>query len=133
MAKEGVLGGLAHAEVFGIPVGAAATGALLAGAWDGVAGLVGGMIPQASQWPWLIPAIGSVVTVRFMPRLVGTHAANVGGLLLAYDAIQGLFNIRSMVSGLFSKFTTPTSSAAAGPVVHRQPETIEEYLKSRGA
>lgn len=132
MAKEGVLGGLAHAEVFGIPVGAAATGALLAGAWDGVAGLVGGMIPQASQWPWLVPAIGSIVTVKFMPRLVGTHAANVGGLLLAYDAIEQMVNIRGMVSGLFSKFKTTTSSAAAAAAPAHTPDTVDQYLKSKG-
>lgn len=131
MAKEGVLSGLSRTEVLGIPVGAAATGALIAGAWDGVAGLAGGILPQTAQWPWLVPAIGAVVTARFMPKLVGTTAANVGALLLAYDAIQQMVNIRGMVSGLFTRFRTTTSSAAAAPM-RREPDTIDEYLKQKG-
>lgn len=131
MAKEGMLSGLAHTEIFGIPIGAAATGALVAGAWDGVAGLVGGMIPQATQFPWLVPAIGSVVTARFLPRFVGAGAANVGALLLAYDAMQQMVNIRGMVSGLFSRFRTTTSSAAAA-TPQGTPDTVNEYLAQRG-
>jgi hypothetical protein len=132
MAKEGMLAGLAQTQIFGIPVGAAATGALIAGAWDGVAGLAGGMIPQVAQWPWLVPAIGSVVTARFLPRFVGAPAANVGALLLAYDAMQGMVNLRGMVSGLFTRFRTTTSQAVGTPAPQGTPDTVDQYLKSKG-
>lgn len=132
MAKEGLLGGLASTNVFGIPIGAAATGALIAGAWDGVAGLAGGILPQTAQWPWLVPAIGAVVTARFLPRFVGTPAANVGALLLAYDAMQKMVDIRGMVSGLFTRFRTTTSSAVGTPAPQGTPDTVDQYLKSKG-
>jgi hypothetical protein len=127
-----MLAGLAKTEIFGVPIGAAATGALIAGAWDGVAGLAGGILPQTAQWPWLIPAIGSVVTARFLPRFVGSSAANVGALLLAYDAMQQMVNIRGMVSGLFTRFRTTTSSAVGTPAPQGIPDTVDEYLRRKG-
>jgi len=127
---EGVLSNIARTEVFGVPIGAAATGALVAGVWDGISGLASGFIPNIPDWA--VKGVGAVVTIRWMPNLVGREAANVAGLLLTYDAIQSMFPIRDWVKNIFSGFKTSTSSAVASPAPQGTPETLEQYLAARG-
>lgn len=125
-AGAGILGGIAQAKVFGIPVGEAAGGLLTASAWDAIAGFVSGRIPAMPAW--VIPAAGSFVTGKYFGRFMGPGAANAGSLILAADAIQQFFNIRGLISGLVGK---KTANLMANKAVDA-PGTIEEYNRLHG-
>ena len=143
----GGLEGIAKARIAGIPVGAAAIGALAAGAVDGVIGLVQGVSGTTAIPSWALKGVGSFASIKWGGRLIGDTAAQTAGLLLAYDAIQELVDLRGMVSGLFSGITlkhhsplgitvNPRSGGAKivpTTAVERQAaDTVDQYLKARG-
>ena len=129
-AQAGMLGGFAKTEIMGIPVGAAAVGLLTVGVWDAIRGLVGGALPAAIP-AWLVPAIGAfVVQTRTIKGFMGTDAANAAGLILTADAIQALFNVRGLVSGLVGGVKlgqTMRGTVATQGDGHREITSIEEY------
>ena len=126
----GVLGGFAKTEIMGIPVGAAAVGLLTVSIWDAIRGLAGGVLPAAIP-AWLVPAIGAfVVQTRTIKGFMGTDAANAAGLILTADAIQALFNVRGLVSGLVGGVKlgqTMRGTVATQGDGHREITSIEEY------
>ena len=98
--KSGILGNFAKTEIMGIPIGSAAVGLLTVSVWDAIRGLVGGMLPAAIP-AWAVPAIGAaVVQSKMIKGFMGADASNAAGLILTADAIQALFNVRGVVSGL---------------------------------
>lgn len=130
-AQEGILSGLSRFEVAGIPVGAAATGALAAGLFDGLVGLVQGVAPQVPSWA--MKAVGAWAAIQWGPRLLGSTAAQTAGLFLAYDSIQELINLRGLISGLFQGLRPGSSAPAVAPAAPQgTPETLEQYLAMRG-
>jgi len=144
-ATFGMLEGVAKSRIAGIPVGAAAIGALTAGAVDGVIGLVEGAV-GATIPSWAVKGAGAFAVVKWGGKLVGETAAQTAGLLLAYDAIQELVDLRGMVSGLFSGITLQhqspwkiTGQPGRGADVEDSKvadkavaATVDQYLKSRG-
>jgi len=129
-AKAGVLGGFAKTEIMGVPIGAAGVGLLTVSVWDAIRGLVGGMLPAAIPG-WLVPAIGAmVVQSRMIKGWMGSDASNAAGLILTADAIQALFNVRGVVSGLVKGVSlgqTMRGSVAIGGNGHREVSSIAEY------
>ena len=99
--KEGILAGVAETEIAGVPVGAAITGALTAGVADGLIAMIPMKAPGVA-----VRGIASWAMIRWGPRIFGAKAAQTGGLFLAYDAMQELFNFRGMVKGFFKKART---------------------------
>lgn len=100
MAEErvGVLEPIAETEVFGLPVGAAVTGGLIAGLADGLLALIPIKAPEIA-----VRGFGAFAMARWGPRWFGKTAANTAALFLTYDAIQSLFDIRGWTRGLFSR------------------------------
>ena len=134
-AKAGVLGGIAKTEIMGVPIGAAGVGLLTVSIWDAIRGLIGGALP--AQIPqWLVPAIGAyVVQTRPIKGIMGADAANAAGLILTADAIQALFNVRGVISGLVGgmKFgQAMRGTVATGGNGHREINSLEEYNKVYG-
>ena len=134
-ARAGVLGGIAQTKIMGVPIGAAGVGLLTVSIWDAIRGLVGGALP--SQIPqWLVPAIGAyVVQTRPIKGIMGADAANAAGLILTADAIQALFNVRGVISGLVGgmKFgQAMRGTVATGGNGHREITSIEEYNRVYG-
>ena len=82
MAKEGILGKVAETRVAGIPIGAAATGALTAGLADAVLELVGGVIPSETIPEnirrTVFSGLGSFGIIKWGGKLVGDMAAQTG-------------------------------------------------------
>ena len=95
--EEGVLGGIAETEIAGIPVGAALTGALVAGVADGLIAMIPMRLPSA-----VARGAASWGMMQYGPGVVGTTAAQTAGLFLAYDALQEVFNFRGMTRNLFT-------------------------------
>ena len=130
-AQAGILGGFTSTEVMGVPVGAAAIGLLVVSAWDAIRGLVGGKLP-ANIPAWLIPAVGAMaVQSKFVKPRIGDAAANAAGLILTADAIQALFNVRGLVSGLVNKVPVKlqqTQAAGGGSTS----QSVDAYLKAQG-
>ena len=129
-ARAGVLSGFAKTEIMGVPIGAAGVGLLTVSVWDAIRGLVGGALP--AQIPqWLIPAIGAaVVQSKMIKGFMGADASNAAGLILTADAIQALFDVRGVVSGLVSgvKFRQTRAAGATG----NNSQSVDEYLKAHG-
>ena len=134
-ARAGVLGGFAKTEIMGVPIGAAGIGLLTVSIWDAIRGLVGGVLPAAIP-AWLVPAIGAmVVQSRMIKGWMGADAANAAGLILTVDAIQALFNVRGIVSGLVSGVKlgqTMRGTVATGGNGNREITSIEEYNRVHG-
>ena len=130
-ARAGVLGGFAETEVMGVPIGAAGIGLLIVSVWDAIRGLVGGKLP-ANTPQWLIPAVGAMaVQSKFVKPRIGDAAANAAGLILTADAIQALFNVRGLVSGLVNKTQVQfqqTQAAGGGSTS----QTVDAYLEAQG-
>ena len=99
--REGILGGVAETEIAGVPVGAAITGALTAGVADGLIAMIPVKAPGVA-----VRGIASWAMIRWGPRIFGAKAAQTGGLFLAYDAMQELFDFRGTVKGFFKKART---------------------------
>lgn len=140
MAKEGVLTKVGETRIAGIPVGAAAVGAVTAGLVDGIIGVVEGAVGVGKIPSWAVKGIGAFAAIRWGDRLVGTLAAQTAGLFLAYDAVQELVDLRGMVSGLFAGIALGHASPWAitgGATGMQQPEippraeagSIDEYLR----
>ena len=111
MAKEGILSQVAAFEIAGLPVGAVAAGAVVGGAGDALAGTIGALAPQVPSWALKGGLAWAVI--KYLPKLAGNQAAQLGGLFLAYDAVQELFNIRASASNIVGGLT--------GKIVHRSP------------
>ena len=129
-ARAGILSGFAKTEIMGVPIGAAGGGLLIAGVWDAIRGLVGGKLPTNIP-AWLIPAVGAAVVQSKSVKLrIGDAAANAAGLILTADAIQALFNVRGVISGLVSgvKFRQTGAAGATG----NNSQSVDEYLKTQG-
>ena len=99
--KEGILAGVAETAIAGVPVGAAITGALTAGVADGLITMIPVKAPGVA-----VRGIAAWAMIQWGPRIFGTKAAQTGGLFLAYDAMQELFDFRGMVKGFFKKART---------------------------
>ena len=128
-AKAGVLGGFTKTEIMGVPAGAAGIGLLIVGAWDAIRGLVGGKLP-ANIPQWVIPFVGAMaVQSKFVKPRIGDAAANAAGLILTADAIQALFNVRGIVSGLVSGVKLGQVSPAGGGGTT---QSVDQYLKAHG-
>ena len=130
-AQAGVLGGFAKTEIMGVPIGAAGVGLLTVSIWDALRGLVGGVLPAAIP-AWLVPAIGAmVVQSKMIKGWMGADAANAAGLILTADAIQALFNVRGIISGLVGgvKFG---QVRPAGSVGGNTTQSVDQYLKAQG-
>ena len=129
-ARMGVLSGFARTEIMGVPIGAAAVGLLTVSVWDALRGLVGGALP--AQIPqWLIPAIGAmVVQSKPIKGFMGNDATNAAGLILTVDAIQALFDVRGIVSGLVSGVKLRQTRPAGATSNNRQ--SVDDYLKVHG-
>jgi len=115
MAKEGVLSGIAGWRFGVFPIGAVATGAAVGGLGDAVSGLVQGFIPAVPSW--VVKFGMAFMAFQWLPGLVGTQAAQMGGLFLTYDGVQELFNIRGSVSNIVGGIT--------GKVVKQSPPTFQ--------
>ena len=130
-AQAGVLGGFAETEVMGVPIGAAGAGLLIVSVWDAIRGLVGGKLP-ANIPQWVIPFAGAMaVQSKFVKPKIGDAAANAAGLILTADAIQALFDVRKLISGLVSKAPVQlqqTQAAGGGSTS----QTVDDYLKTHG-
>ena len=129
-AQAGVLGGFTKTEIMGVPAGAAGIGLLIGGAWDAIRGLVGSKLP-ANIPQWVIPFVGAMaVQSKFVKPRIGDAAANSAGLILSVDAIQALFNVRGVISGLVSgvKFRQTGAAGATG----NNSQSVDEYLKAHG-
>ena len=96
--REGILGGVVETEVAGVPIGSAIAGALVAGVADGIIAMVPVKAPGVA-----VRGIAAWAMIQWGPRIFGTKAAQTGGLFLAYDAMQELFDFRGMVKGFFKK------------------------------
>ena len=134
-AQAGVLGGFAKPKIMGVPIGAAGVGLLTVSAWDAIRGLVGGKLPTNIP-AWLIPAVGAaVVQSKFVKPRIGDAAANAAGLILTADAIQALFNVRGVVSGLVGGVKlgqTMRGTVATGNNGHKEITSLEEYNRVYG-
>lgn len=104
----GMFGGIASTQVFGMPIGSAAGGLLTAGLWDAASGLLAGKLPAIPGF--VMPAVGAVVTKRFLSRYVGEGVANAGALILTADALQHIFNLRGLLAGLVGGTTAKLSA-----------------------
>ena len=125
----GALGGFAKTEVKGVPIGAAAVGLLTVSVWDAIRGLVGGALPAAIP-QWLVPALGAaVVQSKMVKGFMGADATNAAALILMADAIQALFNVRGLVSGLVSgvKLRQVNPAGSGGTT-----QSVDQYLKAHG-
>ena len=130
-AQAGVLGGFAKTEIMGVPIGAAGVGLLTVSIWDALRGLVGGVLPAAIP-AWLVPAIGAmVVQSKMIKGWMGADAANAAGLILTVDAIQALFNVRGIISGLVGGVKLG-QVRPAGSVGGNTTQSADQYLKARG-
>ena len=140
--KVGILTGIAEFKLAGIPVGAAATGAAVAGLADG---LVSAVLPRIAPQipPWVVKAGMSWASIQWGPRWLGAVPAQTAGLFLAYDAITDLVNIRGRVGGLVTgvaqKLTAgvasaPASSPSSSPSGngHGEFASLAEYNKAMG-
>jgi len=128
-AQAGVMGGFAKTEIMGVPIGAAAVGLLTVGVWDALRGLVSNALPAAIP-QWMVPAIGAmVVQNKVIKGFMGAGAANAAGLILTVDAIQALFNVRGLVSGLVGGVNLGQTKAIGGG---NNGQTADAYLKSQG-
>ena len=128
-AQASVLSGFAESEVMSVPIGAAGTGLLIVSAWDAIRGLVGGKLPTNIP-QWVIPAVGAMaVQSKFVKPRIGDAAANAAGLILTADAIQALFNVRGIISGLVSGVKLGQVSPAGGGGT---PQSVDQYLKAQG-
>jgi hypothetical protein len=125
--REGILAGIAETEIMGIPVGAAVTGALVAGVADGVMSLIPLKAPGV-----VVRGVAAWVTLQWGPRLFGTKAAQYGGLFLAYDAMQELFDFRGMIRGLFKKGTTAGLGEEEEIELVGEEEEVPELLGGEG-
>jgi len=134
-AQAGMLGGFAKTEIMGVPIGAAAVGLLTVSVWDALRGLLGGVLPEAIP-AWLVPAIGAmVVQSKAIKDFMGADAANAAGLILTADAIQALFNVRGLVSGMVGGIKleqTMRGTVATGGNGHKEITSIEEYNRVHG-
>ncbi len=119
MAKEGILSQVAAFEIAGLPVGAVAAGAVVGGAGDALAGTVSALAPQVPSWALKGGLAWAVI--KYLPNMVGNQAAQLGGLFLAYDSVQELFNIRASVSNIVGGVT--------GKIVRRSPP---RFLGAKG-
>jgi hypothetical protein len=128
--QAGVLEGFSKTEVFGIPVGQAAGGLLAVSVWDAIRGLLSGVLP--AQVPgWMIPAIGAwVMSTRTIQGMLGKTASDTAGIILTADAVQALFNVRGLISGLVSgvKFGQPSAASFGGNGSKEQ--SLAEFLRS---
>ena len=96
----GTMEKIADIKIFNVPLGAAGLGLVTVSAVDALRGLLAGVIPAATP-VWLIPAAGAVlVNTRMVRDVMGDLACNAAGLILTADAIQALFNVRGIISGL---------------------------------
>jgi hypothetical protein len=128
--QAGVLEGISRTEVFGIPVGQAAGGLLAVSVWDAIRGLLAGVLP--AQIPgWMVPAIGAwVMSTRTMQGMLGKTASDTAGIILTADAVQALFNVRGLISGLVSgvKLGQPATASFSGNGSKEQ--SLAEFLRS---
>ena len=136
-AEQGILGGLASFKVLDIPIGAAATGALTAGLFDGVVGVIQGFVPGMPSWA--LKGLGSWAALQWGPRIVGSTPAQVAGLLLAYDAVQEFFNLRQSVKnvlggilGGITKQSAPVATGAGNKVVAQATKVAQDYYAELG-
>ena len=134
-AQAGVLGGFTQTEVFGLKVGEAGAALLTLSVWDALRGMLGGVLP--AQMPvWFVPAVGAMVVNSKMVRgWMGDRAANAAGIMLTADAIQALFNVRGLVSGLVGGVRlgqTMRGTVATGGNGNREITSIEEYNRVHG-
>jgi hypothetical protein len=129
-ARAGVLEGISKTEVFGIPAGQAAGGLLAVSVWDAIRGLLGGVLP--AQVPgWMIPAIGAwVMNTRTIQGMLGKTASDTAGIILTADAVQALFNVRGLISGLVSgvKLGGPAIASSSGN--GSKEKSLAEFLRS---
>jgi len=127
--QAGALGGFVKADIMGVPIGAAAVGLLTVSVWNALRGLVGSALPAAIP-AWLIPAIGAmVVQNKAIKGFMGADAANAAGLILTADAIQALFNVRELVSGMVGRVKSRQTKATGGGSTA---QSADEYLKAQG-
>jgi hypothetical protein len=128
--QAGVLEGISRTEIFGIPVGQAAGGLLAVSVWDAIRGLLGGVLP--AQIPqWAIPAIGAwAMSTRTIQGMLGKTASNTAGIILTADAVQALFNVRGLISGLVSgvRLGQPATASFSGNG-HKE-QSLAEFLRS---
>jgi hypothetical protein len=128
--QAGVLEGISKTEIFGIPIGQAAGGLLAVSVWDAIRGLLSGVLP--AQIPgWMIPAIGAwVMSTRTIQGMLGKTASDTAGIILTADAVQALFNVRGLISGLVSgvKFGQPATASFSGNGSKEQ--SLAEFLRS---
>jgi len=101
--SAGILQGVAKWEVFGLPFGAVATGAIIGGVGDVLAGVTTGFAPQAPSWA--VKGALAFAVGKYAGRLVGTGAASIGALFLTYDAVQEIFNIRASTRNILGGIT----------------------------
>jgi hypothetical protein len=128
--QAGVLEGISRTEIFGIPVGQAAGGLLAVSVWDAIRGLLSGVLP--AQIPqWAIPAIGAwVMSTRTTQRMLGKTASDTAGIILTADAVQALFNVRGLISGLVSGVKLGQPAAASFSGNGSKEQSLAEFLRS---
>lgn len=130
-AGAGALSDIAKTEFMGVPIGSAAIGLLIVSAWDAIRGLIGGTIPTTIP-QWIIPVVGAVVVQsRPVKGFLGKDAANAAGLILTADAIQALFNVRGLISGIVGGVKMGQVSPV-GSVTSERSQGVDDYLRAQG-
>ncbi|MBT9166647.1 MAG: hypothetical protein DDT25_01341 [Chloroflexi bacterium] len=92
-----MLENVAETKVAGIPIGAVLTGALVAGLADGIITMIPMKLPSVA-----VRGVAAWAMIQYGPRVFGPTAAQTGGLLIAYDAMQEMVNLRGMTQNLFT-------------------------------
>lgn len=100
--------GVADFEIFGVELGEALAGLLVAGIADLVIGLVTGFLPGVGGIPSnvmrgiILFVAAAIIQMPAVKGPLGATAANAASLLLAADAITAVFDLRGLVGGFFA-------------------------------
>lgn len=124
-------------KVFGLHVGDAAKGAVAAAVGDTIGTMAIRFLPAGilgSQYSGALikGAMAAALQERHVKGFIGSDAAAVGSLILTYEALISIFNLRgktySLLAGLTGKMPglTATTTAAGGAGGTAAPANVGE-------
>lgn len=99
---HGVLDKIPDWHPMGIPVGAAAQGAIIAGVGDALSGLIARFVPITSgQYGYAIVKALEIIGLNWKPvkGFLGSKSVDNGSVIIAYEGLLSLYNIRAKVYG----------------------------------
>lgn len=110
-------------EFAGVPVGDAAKAMVAAGVSDAVGVLALRFLPSSltsNRYSNVALKVGTILLLNYKPvkNFMGATAVNGATLILTYEAVAGLFNLRTATYNMLSKITgkiggTATATATA--------------------